>query len=1805
MINIPEYQIFEKLYESQNSIIFRAKRIKDGKSVIIKLFNKEYPSEDELNRFSREYEIISNLNNLDFNGTIKTYSIEKYHNTLIIVMEDFYGLPLSSILGNNKIEVDYFLRLAIKIVDILEVIHNKNIIHKDINPSNILLNRETDEIKIIDFGISKVVKRETPEIRDVNNIEGTLLYISPEQTGRMNRSIDYRTDYYSLGVTFYEMLTGQCPFESEDAMEIVHFHIAKSPQPIEAIRPEIPKVISDIVMKLMGKTAEARYQSSFGIKADLKECLYQLQTSNGIKPFVIGQKDVSTKFQISQKLYGREKEIKLLSDAFDRVSQNMKELILIAGYSGIGKSSLVNELSKTIIKKGYFISGKCDQFQRSIPYFPLISAFKSMIKQILAENESEISNWRNKLLSAIGQNGQLIIDIIPEVKLLIGEQPKIVELSPTESQNRFNFLFQNFITAFISKEHPLVIFLDDLQWADSATIAFIDRIMTLSDIQNILILSAYRDNEVNDSHPLMITINEMSKKNIIINLITLNPLTKHDVTSLISDTLNCNFEDAVLLSGLCITKTLGNPFFINQLLLTLYEKGYIEYNLNKGIWTWDMEIINAINITDNVISLMTEKIQKLSEKTQQILQFAACIGSDFDLTILSQLFNLKEHDVLNYLESSIYEGLISPDKSSSSCFRFFHDRVQQAAYMLMDENKRKEIHLTLGRLIIKNFSQKEIDEKLFYVVNHLNLGHSLIQNYEEKINLANLNLIAAKKAKMSAAFEQEYSYLKVGIALLDENSWNNQYELTASLYTEIAEASYINTDFDESDKYVEIALNNIKSLGDKIPIYEVKISSNIARNNRLEATKIGLEILKKFGIKAPLYPNMVQVLFGVVNIKIALFKKNIKELINLPIINDPEIIGINRILKTSASSAYFISPNLTPFLTFKWIKLTINQGNSPISYYPYACYGVILCGVLFDIDSGYKFGKLALDLVEKFQAKEAKSNVVFIFNNFIRHWKEHVRDTLKPFLEGYQAGLETGNFEYASYSAQNYCYHLYFTGKELKELKQELINYDNILVKLKQKTVIYWNHIYSQVVSNLLEESEDPCQLIGLYYNENENLQIHIEDNDKVALFEVNFQKLILNYIFGRYEKAYDLAKETEKYIETMIACLSYALFYFYQSLTLIAVYPTVKKSEQKKMIRQVVKNQKKFKKWAHFAPMNHKHKYELIEAEFLRIKGKIDNAQKLYIKAIEGAKANGYIQEEALANELAAKFYISQGNEKSARVYMQDAIYLYQRWGAIAKVNDLNKKYPEFQIRDAILTVNSKKTITATISSRTAILDLATVIKASQAISVEIVLSKLLENMMHIVIENAGAQKGFVILEDEGQFFIEAYGSIETENICVLQRVAIQKTDNLPLSIINYVINTKEYLILNNPANEGSFSKDIYIEKNKSVSILCMPIINQGELTGILYLENNLISNAFTAERIELLKILSSQMAISIDNARLYTRLENKNKDLLRANLQIHHLLLATTEMSRTKNKVNASIIALKHMLAIEDKILFKQAQFYLPQQSGKSYTCYTILDDEKLIDNPSPFDINPDKKNSIKQLNEIIENDTSFLVPIKSKNKMLAAIEIIKKDNLKLVNDNSFNNFIEGIARSLSLTIENIESEENTRLAGIGSMAASIVHDLKNPIGVIIGYAEMALDRELSEKDRNEYLSIISKEATRMSNMAHEVLEFSRGEITLNIGEIESIDLGIDLAKLLKPIFENNDMIFNYESDYEGILTIDFERIRRVILNLATNARDAMLNQKHKNSQFILKTLRAEDGVNFLAEDNGPGIPEHIQAT
>jgi predicted ATPase/signal transduction histidine kinase/serine/threonine protein kinase len=1562
------YGITRLIYQSSKTLVYGAVRTSDQQPVVLKLPRQQPPSLSDSLRLRNHYNLTQGLN---LPGVVSALALEPYGAGVVLVMADTASVSLGDYVQSQPLPLADFLHIAIQLSNSLAGLHQHRIIHKDIKPSNILIQPDTHQVWLTDLGLASQLPQENQELKSPGVLEGTLAYLSLEQTGRMNRGIDYRSDFYALGVTFYELLTGQLPFQSDDPLELVYCHLAKEPVPPHEVgrsqesgvrsqesapplpnspspHPAIPKVLSGIVLKLMTKNAEDRYQSALGLKADLETCLAQYTATQTIAEFPLGQVDDMALFNLPQRLYGREAQVETLLEVFERVSQGSCELVLVTGYSGVGKTALVNELLRQLTRhKGYLATGKFDQFQRNIPLATVTQACHELIRQLLTESEERLDYWRDRFRSRLGANAQIMVDAIPELALIIGPQPPVPELGALESANRMVQTWNAFSTAFQSPDHPWVLFMDDAQWVDSASLQSLQSFITNEENHYTLLITAYRDNEVSPAHPLMQTIQEIRQAGATITEINLEPLGLDHVTELVAETLHMSPAAVAPLAELLLAKTAGNPFFLTQLLKALYEEDLIWFSQQAPQppklggqksqnppepeigWQWDLAQIQQRDITDDVVDLMIGQISKLSAATQQILQLAACIGNQFDLQTLAVVSEQSLSQTAQELWEAIQAGLIVPIGQWSARlqgvhideiqtiltqgqiidYQFLHDRIQQAAYTLIPNEQKPTVHYTIGKLLLREVSPEARESNIFELTNHLNYGKALITQQPERDELAQLNLMACRKARAASAYQAAFRYAETGLDFLGNGAWQRQYNVSLALHELAAESAALCGEFEQMDQWIATTIHHAQTPLDQVNIHLTKIQSLTSLNKLPEAIEVGRSILKELGMEFPETPTKEDICKSAQEIDALIQVQPIEALALLPKMVDVEKIAIMRISGAILSACYITGSPLFSLIAAFQVQASIQYGNSSISAFSYACYSVMLINLFQETTQGYQFGQLAYHLISKDNDKKVSSETFALLGLFIWHRKAHLRETLSFLQAGYQYGLEVGQLEYASYNAVGICLNGYWCGQPLEELEPQIQAFHYQFRKLNQITsknscLVYWKSTLfllgrvenTEIYSNSIEERNVVSEAL--------------ESKDFSLLFIFYVHRAVLRFFVKETIQANADIVRSREYLAGGASEVCEAGFYFYDSLIALALIHD-SKTEWEAQQQRIQTNQTQLQNWAKYAPMNYQHKVDLVGAETYRTLGQRAEAIELYDRAIAGARENDYIQEEALANELAAKFYLDWGKANIAAVYMQSAYAGYARWGAKAKTADLETRYPEllapilqarefrnFAGLDGDTNASEARSESRTSSSSPAdSLDLATILKASQAISQEIRVDRLVATLMQVVMENTGAHTGTLMLATETSWQILRH--CPNTQTSQLQALSANDSQSVPLSLVHYVQRTQETVVIDDVSTPHAFATDPYWQRSAPQSILAVPILKQGHFIGLVYLENFLTVGAFGSNRQELVQLIAAQAAISLENAQFYSTLEQKVAD------RTQELSQALTDLQTTQTEL------------------------------------------------------------------------------------------------------------------------------------------------------------------------------------------------------------------------------------------------------------------------------------------------------------
>jgi len=1492
---IPGYEVIREIGRNDWQALYRARRQTDQRPVLLKIPHRSAAGAIEIKLLEHEFET---LRELALEGVTRAYDLIRDDGVFCLALEDRGGAPLRALLGGRPQSLDSFFKIALKLAATLAEWRRREIIHQSVNPDNILVNDETGEVSLTGFGLALRHTGETPATLPLHLLRRALAYLSPEQTGRMNRAIDYRTDFYSLGCVFYEMLTGRPPFRSssgsDDTLELIHCHIAKTPLAPAEINLEIPEPVSQIVMKLLAKTAEERYQSALGLKEDLAHCAREWAARGAVEPFALGERDVPDRFLISQKLYGREREVAQLLGVFDRVCEGRAapaSMMLVAGYSGIGKTSLIQELYKPIVReRGYFISGKFDQVVRSVPFGALIQAFRGLTQQLLTESEEQLAAWRARLSKALGAQGGVLTEVIPEIELIIGKQPAPPALGPTEALNRFQLVFQNFVGALARQEHPLVVFLDDLQWADAATLSLLGPLLASHEIESLFLMGAYRDNEVDAGHPLMRSLNALEGAGVELRRVVLEPLRLPDLTLLIRDTLRGDLAAAEPLARLALEKTGGNPFFVIQFLKTLHQEGFITFDYEQCRWTYRLAAIAGAPLTDNVIDLMTRKIQRLSEKIQRALTLAACIGNPFDQDTLAVISEQTPEAVADALKEAINEGLINPQSAirNPQSYAFLHDRVQQAAYALIPDEWKQPVHLTVGRLLLSEetvrspaFRRNETvtetfrlkaglqtvsEEKLFDIVHHLNLGSSLMSDENERLELAQLNLTAGSKAKSSTAYAAALDYFKAGASLFTEAHWESDYELAFALHFETAECEYLGGDFDAATAAFDRLLERAKTNLDKARVYGLRMVQCENQSRYAEALSSAREGLALFGVSLPDAAEGKETALEseIEAIQSLLGERSIGALIELPVMTDPEVRMVMSILTDIWASTYILGDAaLARLISATMVRLSLTHGNLAESAYGYVTHAITVGPVCGDYQSAYEFGSLALRVNESFNDSKRRAKIYQQFHAHVALWRQPLRDCVPYAQEAWRSGLEAGDFLYAAYGAATEAWPAMLSTQDLAQFLRDYEPSLALIRKLKNTGFADAHQLILNWARALRGETAARLSLSAEGFDERSYAETYA-GNPFFTMFHLT-AKLQLAYLFEEFDQALAAAQSARRIAHHLSGTIWPVLVNFWGGLTMATCYGDAAADEQRAFLQEIKKSQAALAILAENCPENYLCPSLLLAAEIERIAGREMAALDFYEQAIRYATQTGAIQYRALANELYARFWRDREQTVAAAAFMTEARNNYAQWGAAAKVEEIERRYADLlkhQVNDQI----DATPITA--EAEAGALDFHSVMKAAQAIAGEIELKKLPARLLRIAIENAGAERGSLILEHGDEFFVHSDGLSGSGEA---QVVPLNEAQNLPRSIVNYVRRTAECVVLADAQSDDRYGGDPYIALRKPRSVMCLPVLNQARLAGVLYLENNVLSGAFTSDRIQVMQTLSAQAAISLENALLY----------------------------------------------------------------------------------------------------------------------------------------------------------------------------------------------------------------------------------------------------------------------------------------------------------------------------------------------
>jgi PAS domain S-box-containing protein len=1731
----------------------------------------EHPAPGNLRRLEHEYALRAEL---DPGWAVRPLALAPHQGRTVLVLADPGGEPLDRLLG-RPMAVAPFLRVAIGLSSALGRLHAKGLIHKDVKPANVLVHPATGHAWLTGFGVASRLPRERQAPDPPEVIAGTLAYMAPEQTGRMNRSVDSRSDLYALGVTLYEMLTGRLPFTASEPMEWVHCHIARQPVPPGERLPGVPAPVSAIIVKLLAKTGEDRYQTAAGVEADLRRCLVDWESRRRIDPFTLGAHDTPDRLLIPETLYGRAREIDTLLAAFDRVvASGTPELVLVSGYAGIGKSSVVNELHKVLVPpRGLFASGKFDQYKRDIPYATLAQAFQSLIRPLLGKSEAELDSWREALREAFGPNGRLMVDLVPELTLIIGEQPPVPDLPPQDAQGRFQLVFRRFIGVFARPDHPLALFLDDLQWLDAATLDVLADLLTRPDVQYLMVIGAYRDNEVNAAHPLMRMLEAIRKAGARVREIILAPLACEDLGRLLADALHCEAERVAPLAQLVHEKTAGNPFFAIQFLAALDEEALLTFDHGDARWSWDLQGIHAKGYTDNVVDLLVGKLNRLPAEAQKALQQLACMGNSTEFALLAMIHEDSKGDMHGDLWEAVRTGLVV---RSEGAYRFLHDRVQEAAYALIPAELRATAHLQIGRLLAAHTPPEKREEAIFEIANQLNRGAALITSRDEREDLAELNLIAGKRAKASIAYTSALTYLVAGAALLAEDSWERRHELTFALELNRAECEFLTGALAATEERLTALSTRAATTVEHATVSCLRMDVYTTLGQSGRAIAVGLDYLRRVGIDWSPHPTEEDVRREYERIWAQLGSRTVEDLIELPLMSNAAALATLDVLTKLGPPAWHTDANLLSLVVCRAVNLSLEGGNCDGSCYAYVLLGAIAGPRFGDYQAGFRFGQLGYDLVEQRGLKRFQAEI-YLTLDLVLQWTRHVRACRDLVRRAFEAANKIGDLTCAAYCCNQLNANLLAAGDPLAETQREAENGLAFAQKMRFGRVID----YIAVQLGLIRTLRGSTPHFGRFDDEQFDelrMERRFSSNRELAQPEAFYwiRKLQARFLAGDYAAALEASERAQRLLWTSTARSEMAEYHFYGALTQAASCESAAADQRQQHVEALAAHHRQLAVWAENGPENFENRAALVGAEIARLEGRELDAMRLYERAIQSARANGFVHHEALAHELAGRFYLQRGFETAGSAHLRHARACYALWGADGKVRQLDELYPH--LRQAEPAPDARGTIGAPIAH----LELATVLNVSQAVSGELVLDKLVETLLRTAIEHAGAERGLLIVPRGGDLSIQAEaitsGSAVRVRLCEMSI----STAALPESVLRYAARTHESVLLDDAAGRHPFATDAYLRAQHARSVLCLPLVKQGALVALLYLENTLAPHVFTPARMAVLQVLASEAAMSLDNSRLYRELQERD--------------------ARIRRLVEANVIGIVfwnldgRILEANDAFLrmvgYGRADLVSGRLRWRELTpdTWRAADDQALAELAATGVCEPREK-------EYVRPDGSRVPVLVG----AALLEGRQDECVAFVLD-----LTERRRAEEALHQAQAELAHMTRVATLGELTASIAHEINQPLGAVVNNASACVRwlaaQNLEEARRSAALVIadghraaeiigriralakkapLQKDWLDLNATIHEVLALAHNEVQRHGVAVET-DLAADVPLILA----------------------DRIQLQQVLLNLVMNAIEAMSGvSTGPRALWVSSDPVAATEVVIAVRDSGPGFdPQYI---
>jgi PAS domain S-box-containing protein len=1753
----------------------------DGlKPVLLKTTGSGNPRARDLDRLRHEYELLSDLN---CPGVPRVHALIEQGGTVVLVHEDGGGDLLERVIDGRPGSLTMFFPLALSLVATLECLHRHRVVHRNIQPRSILYDPSSGATQVINFELASRIGRDQAPLGSAEEIEGSLPYLAPEQTGRMNRTVDYRADFYALGITFYELLTGQKPFAAGDALEMVHCHLARAPRPLTSIVASMPRPLSAIVLKLLSKLAEDRYQSASGLRHDLEQCRREWMATGRIEPFEVGTADRSDRFQLPQRLFGRERDIAVLLDAFNRVASiGQIELVLVSGFSGIGKSALVAELHRPIVeRRGYFIAGKFDQYRRGRPYATLAEAFRSLVQQLLAETAERIESWRGRILEAVGDLGQLMIDLIPQIALIIGGQPKVPELPPDQAQYRMQRVFQRFVAALTRRGQPLVLFLDDLQWVDSASLNLLTLLCGHADTRDLLVIGAYRDNEVNDTHPLMTMLDDLCARSLPIRTIILAPLTEEHVREIVAATLQCSVTEVESLSALIYGKTRGNPFFTFQFLQTLHQDRLIIFDANDHRWSWNLASIRSRNFTDNVVDLMLGELKRLPAPTRQALTLGGFLGNRFDLNALALVCEEPAAAAAERLWPAVSVGLLV--HHYGEC-RFLHDRVQEAAYLLTPEPERAATHARIGRLLSRRMSAAELEERLFDVVAHLNAGAAVILNPQERQNAAELNRRAGTKARSATIFGAAAGYFAAGISLLPGDLWVLHYDLALALHLGCAECEYLQGRFLEAERLLDIVVAKASDPIDRAQAHMIRISLLVTRGDSPAACAVAQIGLNDLGLKLTEHPTDEDVQRGYAEIQTLLAGRPVECLLDLPTATDPSMAMATRMVIFTSTAAYMTDQRLLAYHDTQMIVQCLRHGNVDNSVLGYIFYGFIVANYLKHYREGYRYCEVARELMERRGQTQHRGSVLY-HDALVALWVRPIGECIQRLHDSIPPLLESGNLVIAGIASRLIVAFRLLRGDALEEVEEDSMRCARFVAPLNYPAAISLNRATQRLVRRLRGTQDTEPAPLG-------NSGQTAAGNDRIPFVIVAeyLAEVAWHCIMDEHAAAYEAAKLARPLMWGTIGLLPIYDFFFYGSISIAVRFDEAAHDEQSSVREWLQENLEQLRLWADGNPESFEAGRLLVAGEIERLEGRTVDALRLLDQAAQWARSNGQVSAEALAYERAADFSRKLGMFGAADRLLGEACDAYERWGAATKVRRLQDTFP--QLRRAQERSGWRYSSRASATPAGGIeLDGLALARASRAISGQIVREELLRTLMEVMLESGGAQFGALLLMRDGVAARVATAEVEGDGIRIGLAPAFDDSGTpLPGSLLAYVVHSGEAVVIDDALKSHRFAADPWFATHDTRSVLGLPILHRGQLIGVLYLEHRLVPDVFTVGQLSVLEQLAAQAAVSIENSQLVDRLEDHQRRLE------EHVQQRTAELQRSRNTLQSIVDHSPVMVFLKD--LEGRYLAHTPSLAtnfGRTGQSLIGLQDSELWPDKADVDAIRSEDQQVARTGTTLRTTRLSATPEGKRTFMVSKFP---------VPDEQGRTYAVGC---IALDVTELKAAKDAAEAATRAKSeflANMSHEIRTPMNAIIGMSHLALKTNLDPQQRN-YVHKVERSAHLLLGIINDILDFSKieaGKLDMERVDFDLADVMDNLAHLVGLQAENKglELLFVEPVDLPMRLVGDPLRLSQVLVNLGSNA-----VKFTEQGEVVVSIEEAERGAHevmlrFAVRDTGIGMSE-----